>query len=216
MSFLPQSPRIAHAALVSVDPLVPIPNLVVFQYNPDQLTRSIHPLTAGAEAERGDLLRLRGPAQETIQMDGEIDATDQLAATDPIATSTGILPQLSSLELMVYPKAAVAIANEVLALVGVIELIPTPMPLTILVWNQYRILPVMVQDFTITEEAFDSNLNPIRAKVSLSLRVLTYTDLGVLSPGGALFLAHQIGKERLASLNLAATSAAGVVLPKGL
>lgn len=216
MSFSPQSPRIAHAALVSVDPLVPIPNLVVFQYNPDQLTRSIHPLTAGAEAERGDLLRLRGPAQETIQMDGEIDATDQLEATDPIATSTGILPQLSSLELMVYPKAAVAIANEVLALVGVIELIPTPMPLTILVWNQYRILPVMVQDFTITEEAFDSNLNPIRAKVSLSLRVLTYTDLGVLSPGGALFLAHQIGKERLASLNLAATSAAGVVLPKGL
>lgn len=216
MSFSPRVPRIAHAALVSVDPLFPIPNLVVFQYNPDQLTRSFHPLVAGADAERGDILRLRGAAQETIQMDGELDATDQLETADGLATTSGILPQLASLELMAYPKAAIVIANEVLSALGVIELIPTPMPLTVLVWNQYRVLPVMLNDFTVTEEAFDTRLNPIRAKLGLSLRVLTYTDLGLLSPGGALFMAHQIAKERLAALNLAATSAAGVPLPPGI
>jgi hypothetical protein len=216
MSFSPSAARTGHAALVSVDPTFPLPQLVVFQYNPDQLTRSLRPLVASADTERGDVLRLRGPAQETIQMDGELDATDQLEKAEGLAPSVGILPQLASLELMVSPKAAIAILNEVLALVGGIELIPTPMPLTILVWNQYRVVPVMLNDFTITEEAFDTHLNPIRAKVSLSLRVLTYTDLGLLSPGGALFLAHQIAKERLAALNLAATTAAGVPLPKGL
>lgn len=213
MTFSPQSPRTGHAALVSVDPILPIPNLVVFQYNPDQLTRTIHPLTAGADAEKGDVMRLRGPAQETIRMDGELDATDQLEGANPIATTLGILPQLSALECMVYPKAIVEIANQVLSAVGMIEVIPTPMPLTILVWNVARILPVRLQDFTITEEAFDTHLNPIRAKVSLSLRVLTYNDLGLFSPGGAIFMAHQVAKEALAAVSLVNTVASGIPLP---
>ena len=216
MSFSPRTPRVAHAALVSIDPIMPPPSLVVFQYNPEQVTRTIHPLIAGTDAEKGDVLRLRGPAQETIRMDGELDATDQLETGVGLATLTGILPQLAALETMVYPKAAVAIVNEVLSALGMIELIPTPMPLTILVWNQFRVLPVMLQDLTITEDAFDTRLNPIRAKIGLSLRVLTYTDLGLLSPGGALFLAHQLAKERLAALSLAATSASGVPLPPGI
>jgi hypothetical protein len=214
MSFSPQSPVIAHAALVSVDPVAPVPNVVVFQYNPDQLTRTIHPLVAGADTEKGDVLRLRGPAQETISMDGELDATDQLEIAEPNAVVSGILPQLAALEGMASPRSEVEIINQALALAGVIEVIPTPMPLTILVWNRSRILPVRLQDFTITEEAFDATLNPIRAKVSLTLRVLTYTDLGLASPGGALFMAHQVAKESLASRSLAATASAGIPAPK--
>jgi hypothetical protein len=216
MSFSPESPRVAYAAIVSIDALLPIPNVVVFQYNPDQLTRTIHPLTAGADAEKGDVLRLRGPAQETIRLEAELDATDRLEAGDPIASTVGILPQLASLECMVYPKAAIEIVNQALSAAGVIEIIPTPAPLTILVWNAARILPVSLQDFTITEEAFDVNLNPIRAKVSLSLRVLTYADLGLLSPGGALFMAHQVAKEALAAVSLVSTAASTVPLPPGL
>jgi hypothetical protein len=217
MSSSPRTPKIARAALVSVDPLSPPPNLVVFQYNPDQLTRSIHPLTAGAEAEKGDVLRLRGPVQETIKLDIDLDATDQLEAADGVATRLGLLPALSALETLVYPKAAVMIANQVLSAIGVIEVIPPPAPLTLLVWNAARIVPVRMQDFTITEEAFDVALNPIRAKVSLSLRVLTYTDLGLLTPGGALFMAQQIAKEALAVVNLAsAASSVDVHLPPGL
>jgi len=212
-SFSPQSPRIGHAALVSIDPILPIPNLVVFQYNPDQLTRTIHPLIAPADAEKGDVMRLRGPAQETIRMDGELDATDQLENANGIATRLGILPQLSALECMVYPKALVEITNQVLSAIGMIEVIPTPMPLTILVWNVARILPVRLQDFTITEEAFDTHLNPIRAKVTLNLRVLTYTDLGLFSVGGAIFMAHQVAKEALAAVSLASSVASGIPLP---
>jgi hypothetical protein len=217
MSASPRTPKIARAALVSVDPLLPPPNLVVFQYNPDQLTRSIHPLTAAGEAEKGDVLRLRGPVQETIKLDIDLDATDQLDAADGVATRLGLLPAISALETLVYPKAAVMIANQVLSAVGVIEVIPPPAPLTLLVWNAARIVPVRMQDFTITEEAFDVALNPIRAKASLSLRVLTYTDLGLLTPGGALFMAQQIAKEALAVVNLAsAASSVNVHLPPGL
>jgi hypothetical protein len=217
MSFSPRSPRVAHAALIGVDPLSPPPDLVVFQYNPDQLTRTIHPLTAAADAERGDVLRLRGPVQETIRLDGELDATDQLEAADGIATSLGLLPALAALETLVYPRSSVMFANQILSAVGVIELIPAPAPLTILVWNAFRILPVRLQDFTITEEAFDTKLNPIRAKITLNLRVLTYTDLGLLTPGGALFMAHQIAKEALAIVSLASSVASGgIPLPPGI
>lgn len=214
MTFSPRSPRVARAALVSVDPLLPPPNLVVFQYNPDQLTRTIHPLTAAADAEKGDVLRLRGPVQETIRIDAELDATDQLEVADKTATTLGLLPALSALETLVYPRSLVEITNQVLSALGAIELIPAPAPLTILVWNAARILPVRLQDFTITEEAFDTKLNPIRAKITLNLKVLTYTDLGLLTPGGALFMVHQIAKEALAIVSVASgVASGGIPLP---
>jgi hypothetical protein len=71
--------------------------------------------------------------------------------------------------------------------------------LTLFVWSKSRILPVRITDFSITEEAFDPQLNPIRAKVSLSLRVLSVDDLGFDSKGGSLFMIYQQQKERLAS-----------------
>ena len=219
MSFSPRSPRVARAALIGVSPLSPPPNVVIFQYNPDQVTRTIHPLTAAADAEKGDVLRLRGPAQETIKLDGELDATDQLEVGDPTATTLGLLPALAALEMLVYPPAALMLANQVLSAIGVIEIVPAPTPvqLTILVWNAARILPVRLQDFTITEDAFDTNLNPIRAKITLNLRVLTYSDLGLLNPAGALFMVHHVAKEALAKLSLASVVASGgIPLPPGI
>ena len=71
-------------------------------------------------------------------------------------------------------------------------------------------LPVRLTELSITEEAFDPALNPIRAKVGLSLRVLTYDDLGLLSVGGGLFLTQQVLKEVMATI--AGGSAAGDVL----
>ncbi len=112
----------------------------------------------------------------------------------------GIYPTLASLEMMLYPKSAVVIANEVLLNLGIIEVIPPEAPLTVLVWGSKRVVPVRLTELSITEEAFDPNLNPIRAKVNLGLRVLTYQDLGLLSPGGALFMAHQLAKEVMATI----------------
>jgi hypothetical protein len=103
--------------------------------------------------------------------------------------------------MLLYPKSALMVANEVLARFGIIEVIPPEAPLTLLIWGLKRVLPVRLTQLTITEEAFDPVLNPIRAKVSLDLRVLTYQDLGLLSVGGALFMAHQVAKEAMATIS---------------
>ena len=114
--------------------------------------------------------------------------------------------------MLLYPKSALVIANEVLLNVGVIEIIPPEAPLILFVWGVSRILPVRLNELTITEEAYDPNLNPIRAKVSLGLRVLTYRDLGLLSVGGTLFMAHQIAKEVMATLSSVGTLAGSASL----
>ena len=103
---------------------------------------------------------------------------------------------------MVYPKSAIVIANTALSLVGTIEVIPVEAPMTLFVWGPQRVLPVRVTSFSITEEAHDQLLNPIRAKVELSLAVLSYQDLPLLSVGRVLFLAHHIVKEVMAATNL--------------
>jgi Contractile injection system tube protein len=200
MSTFPCSPRLQRGALIAMDPHNLPASVVVFQYNPDTLTRTISPQAAGEGADKGEVLRLKAPPQETIKLDVEIDATDQLEQAKAPATSMGIYPTLASLEMMLYPKSAVAIVNEVLLNFGIIEVIPQEAPLTVFVWGSKRVVPVRLTDLSITEEAFDPNLNPIRAKASLSLRVLTYQDLGLLTPGGALFMAHQMAKEAMATI----------------
>lgn len=204
MTTFPDSPRVQKGALVGLDPANPLASVIVFQYNPETVTRTLAPQTAGGQGAAGavgEAMRLSGPPQETIKMDVVIDATDQLERAQTPATQVGVYPQLASLEMLLYPKSGLVIANEVLLRLGVVEVIPAESPLTVLVWGIKRVLPVRLTDFSITEEMFDPNLNPIHAKVSLGLRVLNYRDLGLLSVGGAMFMAHQVVKEGLATLN---------------
>jgi hypothetical protein len=202
MSTFPGSPRLLKGALIGVDPLNPLGSVVVFQYNPDTMTRKLEPRAVAAEGDRGEAFRLTGAPKETITLSIEIDATDQLEQANPLAIATGIYPTLSALEIMLYPKSAVVIVNTALSLVGTIEVIPAEAPMTLFVWGPQRVLPVRVTSFSITEEAHDQLLNPIRAKVDLSLAVLSYQDLPLLSAGRVLFLAHHIVKEVMAATNL--------------
>ena len=87
-----------------------------------------------------------------------------------------------------------------LAALGTIEIIAPEGPFTLFIWGAKRVLPVRLTEFRVTEEAHDTNLNPIRAKVSLGLRVLSYADLSLTHPGYTLFLAHQITKETMAGI----------------
>jgi hypothetical protein len=196
----PGSPLLQKGAIIGLDPFNPLASVIIFQYNPDTMTRTITAQTVGGNADRGEALRLKGPPQESIKLDVEIDAADQLEQGSGIAGSLGVHPTLASLEMLLYPKSALVIANEVLLNVGVIEVIPPEAPLTLFVWGVNRILPVRITGLTITEDAYDPNLNPIRAKVNLDLRVLNYHDLGLLSVGGTLFMAHQIAKEVMATI----------------
>jgi hypothetical protein len=203
------SPKLLKGAIVAVKPLDPASGVIVFQYNPDSLTRTLRARTAGSESDKSEALRLKGPPDETVKLDIELDAADQLETGDSAAQELGVYPALSRLETLLYPSSTIVIANEVLTLLGVIEVIPAEAPLTLLVWGPKRVLPVRLTSFTITEEAFDPNLNPIRAKVSLELAVLSYDDLGLLSVGGALFMAHQIAKEAFAKQSPTALAATG-------
>ncbi len=200
MSSFPNSPKLVKGAIVGLDPFNPVSSVIVFQYNPDTVTRTVTAQASGDNPDKGEALRLKGPPQETIKLDVEIDAADQLEQAKEPATSMGVYPTLAALEMLLYPKSDLMFANEALAALGVIEVIPPAAPLTLLVWGLKRVLPVRLTQFTITEEAFDPALNPIRAKVSLDMRVLTYQDLGLLSPGGALHMAHQVAKEVMATI----------------
>ena len=193
------SPLLQKGAILSLDSTTGIPlGTIMLQYNPETLTRSLKPQSVGDEPDRTEILRLKGPPIETIKCDIEIDATDQLAASDPTTMAVGIAPLLASLEMLVYPSSVDLIANEVLSLLGTIEILPMESALTVFAWNTSRMTPVRITDISITEEAFDPALNPIRAKVSLEMRVLSVSDVGFLTPAGALYMAYQMAKEALA------------------
>jgi hypothetical protein len=200
MTTFPRSPRVLKGALVALDPFNPLASVIVFQYNPERLSRSLTPQTAGAGGERSEALRLKGPPQEEINVTVEIDATDQLEKAEAVAVTTGIYPQLSALEMILYPKSAVVLANAVLANAGVIEVVAPEAPLTLFVWGVKRVLPVHLTSLAIEEQLYDVNLNPIRASITLGMRVLTYNDLPLGSVGYGLSLAHQVAKEALATV----------------
>lgn len=202
MTTFPGSPRILKGALVSIEPQSPVPSVIVFQYNPDTLTRTLKPRAAGGDGARAEAQRLTGPPEETIKVDIEIDAADQLETGDLLTAGVGVYPQLAALELLSYPKSALVIANTALLATGVIEIVPSDAPLTLFIWGAQRILPVRVTDCAITEEAYDPALNPIRAKVGLGLRVLSYNDLSITNPGYYIFLAHQVIKETMSAGSL--------------
>ena len=197
------SPLLLKGAIVSLDPTLGIPQgIIIFQYNPDEVTRSLKPQSVGDEPDRTEIFRLKGPPIETINCTIEIDAADQLADVDPRALAFGIQPQLAALELLVYPSSATLIANEVLSLIGTIEILPMESALTVFVWSKTRVTPVRITSIDITEEAFDPQLNPIRGKVRLGMRVLNVNDVGFLTPAGALYMVYQVEKEALALLSL--------------
>ena len=201
MTTFPGSPRTLKGGIVLIDPATSQPQrIIALQYNPDTLTRSFQIKGVGAESgDRAEALRLNGPPVETFKLDAEIDATDQLELADGTATEVGLHPQLAALELIVYPTSQQLISNNVMAKSGQLEIAPMQSLLTVFVWSPQRVMPVRLTELSITEEAFDVNLNPIRAKVSLGMRVLSVDDLGFDHKGGNLYLVYQQQKERLAA-----------------
>jgi Contractile injection system tube protein len=200
MTSFPRSPRVTKGALVSFDRKNPIAKVIVFQYNPEKMTRSLKSKESTGEGDREEVLRIKGAPSETISMKIEIDATDQLETADPVAVALGIYPQLSALELLLYPTSTHVKSKTIQALAGTLEIAPPESPLTILAMGRSRVVPVRLTSLTINETAFDPNLNPIQADVDLSLDVLTYDDFPVQSVGYSLFLAHQVAKEAMAAL----------------
>jgi len=208
VSAFPGSPKVLKGGIVLLDPdkFTVLPNgIIVLQYNPDTLTRSLKIKGADEGGDRSEALRLTGPPVETFKLDAEIDATDQLEVADANTLQYGISPQLSALETLVYPASQTLQRNFSLAQQGTLEIMPMLAPLTLFVWSANRIIPVRLTEFSITEEAFDPALNPLRAKVSLGMRVLSIDDLDFNDKSGSLYMTYQQQKESLARLNRAGT-----------
>lgn len=203
MTTFPNSPRLLKGGIVLIDPNTgAVLRIIALQYNPDTLSRTLQVKGAGAEGgDRSEALRLKGPPVETIKLEVEIDAADQLEMADRQTAQLGIHPQLAVLETIVYPTSGQLTANNRLARAGTLEIAPMQAPLTLFIWSRSRVVPVRLTDFSVTEEAFDPALNPLRAKVSLSLRVLSVDDLGFDHRGGSLFMSYLQVKEQMAARN---------------
>jgi len=203
MTTFPGSPKLFSGGIVLIDAETgAVRRIITLQYNPETLSRSLK--IKGVEGEGGDrseALRLTGPAVETINLEAEIDATDQLEFPDqnPDAAEVGIHPQLAALETIVNPTSGQLESNNSMARVGTLEIVPMEAPLSLFVWSKSRVLPVRITELSVTEEAFDPNLNPIRAKVSLGMQVLSIDDLGFDHRGGSLFMSYLQQKEALAA-----------------
>lgn len=200
MTSFPRSPRIRKGGIVLIHPLTMMPlRIIPLQYNPATLSRSLEPQMVG-EGNRVNTQRFKAPAIEKYTIEVDIDAADQLEIPEQNQdiVENGLTSTLAVLETILYPSSIQMIANEILTNIGVLEIIPMEAPLILFIWSKNRIMPVQITSFSVDEEAFDTNLNPIRAKVSLGMTVLTVNDLGFISVGGGLYMAYQMQKEAFA------------------
>ena len=205
MTTFPGSPKTLKGGLVVVDPKsAAIQRIIAFQYNPAELSRTLQVQTSGGAGGGGEgranVVRFTAPAVETFNLTIELDAADQLEFPQDHETTveSGLFPQMAAMESLVQPSSARLQEENSLANRGTLEIVPEEGPLVLFVWSRKRIAPVTVSDLSMTEEAFDTQLNPIRAKVTLGLRVLSVHDLGFDHKGGSLFMTYLQAKEQLA------------------
>jgi hypothetical protein len=204
------SPRLLKGALAVYPSQTPgtQPKIIVFQYNPDNLKRTLAiraqpPDKGNAGGAREEVLRVLGPPVETVTMSLELDAVDQLEHPDSNRTTVehGLHPAIATLELLLYPSTSTTQAQQQQAQQGQVQVTPADLALTLMVWSSARVVPVLITSFSVTEEAFDVNLNPIRAKVDLGFKVLTHMELKADSLGYQAYLSYQRQKETLSQQN---------------
>lgn len=194
-----RGPRTLKGALVSIAPLNPVPQVILFQYNPHSLKRQLRPqMVGGAEGDRSQAVRYQSAPTQTITAEVEIDGTDGLAAGDEQTVQFGISPQLAAIEQLAYPTIAQVNLEGTLFNSGTIEIAPMTAPRTLFVWGPNRVLPVRIESFSIAEDEFDPRLNPIRATVTLEMRVLTYSDVSISDPDYQQFFAYHSNLATLA------------------
>ncbi|MBB3317506.1 MULTISPECIES: hypothetical protein [unclassified Rhizobium] len=200
MTASPRWPKVQKGGIVAFQPPDPLPIVVAFQYNPDEVTRQIAGRSASGGG-RGDARRLNGPPDETLTFSVEIDAADQLEkpGQNGVTVANGLHPALAALEKLVYPAYSMVLANEVIALAGGAFILAENAPMAFLVWGAHRVLPVRLESLSVREEAFDQSLNPIRARADLTLKVLTYRDLSIVDPGYFVYLAALTQKQAMAA-----------------
>jgi len=198
------------------DFLGPIPNVVIFQFNPEKLTRTIEIPERPTGAESREESQAGDVPVEKISLTAFFSAADKLGEDDVLARSFGIGPQLAALEKMVFPAGRLSgLIGEAIDAIG--DAIfggddnptqPTPReqyPKILFIWGRTRVLPVIIETMRITEKQYDHNLNPIHAEVVMRLAVMHIDSSSddIVALGAQEY--SNLTKETLAAANLANT-----------
>ncbi len=177
-----------------------LPNIIIFQFNPETMTRNPYIERKPQESGIGKNQKLQvvSAPSESISFTLRLDATDQLARDNPIAKQSGILPALSSLELLMHPKERIELVD---ISKDFFKYKPESLPLVLFVWGVFRVLPVVITNLSITEMEYDARLNPTRAEVSVTMDVITPPNVSDFAERAYLYT--QSIKKGMAALNLA-------------
>lgn len=243
-----RSPRLLKGALIqfSAPMLIPIPNIIVFQYNPETMTRTLEPWsplerqrtydeqgrsTATALTdEQTNQLRQPFDPSESFSLSLELDAADALEepGSHPIATIAGVADRISAMEMLCYPPGQGALGGLLNVSVNVSvgaggisasvntgrDVVPRrDVPIVLFFWGPGRIVPVRITTFSVEEQQYSPLLYPIRARVTIGLKVLDENHLvnvagdtsqtAIVEIAKACYKFTQAQKEALATANLA-------------
>lgn len=197
-----RSPKMLKGAIVQFTkmPIIPIPNIIVFQYNPESLQRSLSPF----EPKEKDPAAKSGPPSaqptaehvqpfdptETFTLNLLLDAADSLETPEmhPVAWATGVADRIAALEMLLYPvgdsllggllgsvSASVSIGSGgISASLSMVKTVPRrEVPVILFIWGPGRIVPVRLSSFVVEEQQFNQWLYPHRARVTIGMKVLT-------------------------------------------
>src|SRR5215467_11204345 len=140
-----------------------LPNIVIFQFNPERVSRTprlAQPPTTPVGAGQVDATQQAAEPDESFSFTLKLDASDQLAESNPIAVANGILPVLSALELLMVPRSAMTIDLARLAGRASTKYVnpPSKLPIVLFFWGPFRIWPVTVNSLSITEIEYNTLL----------------------------------------------------------
>lgn len=215
-----QSPKLLKGALIRFDAatLIPVPNLIVFQYNPESLTRKLSPWYVKEDRRDPritDTLAEPFDPEETLSLKLDLDAADALEEPDthPLAVLSGVADRIAAIEMLLYPTQSEGLllgALNSLAGVRKADVVPrNKVPVVLFFWGPGRIVPVRITGFSVNETAYSPTLYPIRAEATLNLRVLDEsvfdkTDESVEARmARACYVYTRSQKETLAAANIA-------------
>jgi hypothetical protein len=225
-----RSPKLLKGALIEFSErfIGPIPNVIVFQYNPESMTRTLEVWSQGGGGESAAANETSHTAQpfdppESFTLALELDAADALEKPEshPVAFISGVADRIAAMEMLLYPQgdsllgglmgsASVSLGGgSIGGSSGVQPASRGTVPVVLFVWGPGRIVPVRLTSFTVEEQAYSPLLYPIRAKVNIGLKILTPKDFPTchrkLSEDLAItaFKFTRKQKEVLAAANLA-------------
>jgi hypothetical protein len=191
----------------------PIPNVVIFQFNPETLTRTVQIPPRPASATARETTQAGEPSVEKITLKASFSAADEFGENKLLARLFGVGTRLAALEKMVYPS------NELLAAIGAAlgiggdagepgrQAIPRQkLPRILFIWGPYKILPVVLESMSITEQQYDFLLNPIQAEVSISMAVNAIDICSDDDVGKGALKYSNMAKDAQAMANLANTA----------